>query len=151
LSYDSNATVSRIDSLYRVVAYFFPFILIAIEYVMRLALKTDTSAFVGPTLATAAAGLMVPALALKSKAGSFSPELQRELKRLGVSVRSSADERLAAFCLLLLLALIAVWVWTLLLAERKDAVVILWMYRPVFIGLMAYAVAVVFAELKEVV
>jgi len=135
--------------LYRVVAYFFPFILIAIEHVLRLALKTEKAAFVGPTLATAAAGLMVPALALKSKDGALSADLKKELSNLKVTVRSKTDERLAAFCLLLLLALIAVWVWTLLLAERKDAVTILSLDRPVFIGLVAYAVAIVAAEIKE--
>lgn len=135
--------------MYRLVAYFFPFILIAIEYVLRLALKTDTAGFVGPTLATAAAGLLVPALALKSKASGLSPELQKELKNLKATVRSTADERLAALCLLLLLILIAVWVWTLLLAERKDPITILSLDRPVFIGLAAYMVAVVIAEIKE--
>ncbi|MBT9502323.1 MAG: hypothetical protein IV092_13815 [Burkholderiaceae bacterium] len=135
--------------MYRLLAYFFPFILIAIEYGLRLALKTDTAGFVGPTLATAAAGLLVPALALKSKTATLSPELQKELKNLKATVRSTTDERLAALSLLLLLAFIAAWVWALLLAERKDTVTILLLDRPVFIGLLCYMVAIVVAELKE--
>ena len=144
-----RSSLQEYASLYRFVAYFFPFILIAIEYVLRLALKTDTAGFVGPTLATAAAGLMVPALALKSKERALGADLQRELAKLKVIVRSPAEERLAALCLLFLLILIAVWVWTLLLAEQKDAVTILWLDRPVFIGLTAYTFAVVVAEIKE--
>ncbi|WP_395457220.1 hypothetical protein [Acidovorax delafieldii] len=135
--------------MYRLLAYLFPFILIAIEYGLRLALKTDTAAFVGPTLATAAAGLLVPALALKSKTSTLSPELQRELERLNATVRSTTDERLVALSLLLLLSFIAAWVWALLLAERRDTVTILYFDRPVFIGLFCYLIAIVVAELKE--
>lgn len=135
--------------MYRLLAYAFPFILIAIEYGLRTALKTDTAGFVGPTLATAAAGLLVPALALKSKTSTLSDELRRELDRIGATVRSTADERIAAFSLLLLLVFIAAWVWTLLLAEQKDNVTIALLDRPVFIGLFCYMVAVIVAEVKE--
>lgn len=135
--------------MYRLLAYFFPFILIAIEYGLRLALKTDTAGFVGPTLATAAAGLLVPALALKSQTAALSPEFQKELANLKATVRSSTDELLVAVSLFLLLVFIAAWVWTLILAERKDTVTILYFDRPVFIGLVCYMVSVVVAELKE--
>lgn len=136
--------------MYRLLAYLFPFVLIVIEYGLRFALKTDTAAFVGPALSTAAAGLLVPSLALKSKLSTLTPELQNELKRLGVTVRSKADERVVALSLLLLLFFIAAWIWTLVLAERKDDVTILTLDRPVFIGLLCYVVAVVAAEFKEI-
>ncbi|WP_041674949.1 hypothetical protein [Ramlibacter tataouinensis] len=135
--------------MYRLLAYLIPFILIAIEYGLRFALKTDTAGFVGPTLATAAVGLLVPALALKSRSAALSPEFQQELIKLKATVRSSTDERLAALSLLLLLIFIAAWVWTLILAERNDAVTIFYFDRPVFIGLSCYMVSVVVAELKE--
>lgn len=93
--------------MHRVLAYALPVILIAIEYGLRLALKTDTAGFVGPTLASAAAGLLIPTLSLKSKAASLPSDIQSELARLKVTVRSRFDERLASLSLLLLLVFIA--------------------------------------------
>jgi hypothetical protein len=123
--------------------------LIAIEYGLRLALKTDTAGFVGPTLATAAAGQLVPALALKSKTATLSTDLQQEIAKLKVTVYSRADERIAFISLVLLLASIAAWVWTLVLAEQKDTITILTLDRPVFIGLVCYLIAVLTSEFKE--
>lgn len=137
--------------MYRFVAYAFPFVLIIIEYGLRFALKTDTSGFVGPTLASAAAGMLVPTLALKPKTNKLTPEFQKELVRAGVTARSPKDERLIAFAIFALMSLIAAWVWTLILAESRDVETIATINRPVFIGLACYFVGVVLAEVKELV
>lgn len=135
--------------MHRLLAYLLPFILIAIEYVLRLALKTDTAGFVGPTLATAAAGQLVPAITLKSKVGNLSPDLQQEVGKLKITVRSRSDELIANVSLVLLLGCVAAWTWTLVLAEQKDAMTIFTIGRPVFIGMVCYFVAVLVSEVKE--
>jgi hypothetical protein len=137
--------------VYRFVAYAFPFVLIIIEYGLRFALKTDTSGFVGPTLASAAAGMLVPTLALKTNTSQLTPEFQNELQRIGATIRSPKDERLIAFAVFALMSLIAAWVWTLILAEGRDTETIATISRPVFIGLACYFVGVVIAEVKELV
>jgi hypothetical protein len=48
-----------------------------------------------------------------------------------------------------LLAFVAAWAWTLVLAEQKDDITIVTIGRPVFIGLACYLVAVVISEIKE--
>lgn len=110
--------------MYRFVAYAFPFVLIVIEYGLRIALQKDTSGFIGPTLASAAAGMLVPTLSLKPNEAQLSAELQDELRRLGATFRSKNDERLIALAMFVLMSLIAAWVWTLILAEGKDMVTI---------------------------
>lgn len=134
----------------RLLAYAFPFILIAIEYGLRVALRTDTAGFVGPALASAAAGLLVPLVALKDKAVSLGADVQAELKALKVTVRSHRDELVSALSVLLLLCAVAAWVWSLVLAEGKDPVLIVGFSRPVMIGLVCYFVAIIAAEVKEV-
>lgn len=134
--------------MHRLLAYLLPFILIAIEYVLRSALKTDTASFVGPTLATAAAGQLVPAVSLKSKNASLSPDLQQELEKLNVRVFSRSDETTTNVSFVLLLSCVAAWTWILVLAEQKDACTILAIERPVFFGMLCYSVAVIVSEVK---
>src|SRR5437879_1351716 len=109
----------------RLLPYALPFILIAIESGLREALHTDTAGFVGPALASAAAGLLVPLVALKDKTDALGPDLQAELRVLKVAVRSRGDELVSAMCVIFLLCVIAAWVWSVVLVERKDAVLLL--------------------------
>lgn len=135
--------------MYRFLAYAMPFILVAIETCLRTALNTDTSGFVGPTLATAAVGVLLPSLAPKSKSSALSQELQAELQKLKVSVRSKADERMIVIALLFLFLFIAAWVWALVLAERKVAHLFLGFDAPIWIGFICYFAGIIIAEIKE--
>jgi len=126
-----------------------PFILVAIETCLRTALNTDTSGFVGPTLATAAVGVLLPSLAPKSRSSSLSPELQVELQNLKVSVRSKIDETMIVVSLLFLFSFIAAWVWALVLAERKVSHIFLGFDAPIWIGFVCYFAGIIIAEIKE--
>lgn len=137
--------------MYRIAAYIFPFLLVGIEYVLRTALNSDTAEFIGPTLTAAAAALLVPELALKSKMESLSPDLQKELSKRRVSIRDPIDEALSVVCLLILLAFIGLWTWTVVLAEHKDQVTLFSFHRPIVVGFLSYLAAVVVAEIKEAV
>jgi hypothetical protein len=122
--------------MHRLLVYIFPFILIAIEMAMRYALGTNTAAFIGPTLASAAAALLVHAVSVKG-----NPSDTQE--------RINFNELISGLAILLLLIFIAAWVWVLLLAESHDRTRLGLLDRPAWIGLSCYVIAIVVSELKE--
>lgn len=134
----------------RVLGYLFPFILIAIEYCLRIALQTDLTAFAGPALASASAGLLIPMTAPKPpRMPVLAEDVRRELERLNFSVRSNRDELYRALALLLLLLSITAWVFCVVLSEKKDPVSWFGISRSLLIGLGSYIVAIIASELKE--
>jgi hypothetical protein len=135
----------------RVLAYIFPFVIIAMEIGLRRALHSDTSWFVGPALSSAAAALLVPLITLKDKTSALGAELQAELKRRKITATSRADRIVSPLCFLLLLCVVAAWIWCVVLADNKDAGTLLGFQRPLVIGLICYFIGVIAVEAKEAV
>ncbi|MHC8327494.1 hypothetical protein [Pseudomonas sp. LB1P83] len=128
-----------------------PFILLTIEYCLKSALNTDTLDFVGPTLATAAVGLLIPCLSPKSRPSALSPDIVAELKRLKVSPRSNVDDAFVVIAILLILCFISAWTFSLVLVGKKTPFLILGYDAPIWIGFACYFAGVVIAEIKEAI
>lgn len=137
--------------LKRTLTYFFPFFLLGLETVIRSALNTDTSLFTGPAIASAAAGLLVPLIAVEDKLAMLPADVQTALRAKGATAVGKADKALAEFAPLILFACIGLWGWLVVLAERKDVVLWFGFPRVLVISLAAYFSAVVLAEIKEFV
>jgi hypothetical protein len=127
----------------------FPFILIAIEYCLRLALHTELTAFAGPALASASAGFVIPLTGPKQPSAALSESARRELEDINVTIRSNRDELYRAVAVLLLLLSIAAWVWCLVLAETKDRSTVLGLPRSLIVGFACYFIAIIASEIKE--
>lgn len=135
--------------LRRLAPYAFPFFLVGLEAVIREALKVDTSFFAGPALASGAAGLLVPHLSARERTDLFGEEVQKGFVANKVTVVGKQDQALAELVPLFLFACIGFWGWTIVLAERKDAVQWLGFQRSLLIGMACYVVALIIAEVKE--
>lgn len=135
----------------RVLAYIFPFALIAMEIGLRRALHSDTSWFVGPALSSAAAALLVPLVTLKDKTSVLAVDLQAELKRQKITATSRADRIVSALCFALLLCILASWIWCVVLADGKDSDTLFGYPMPLVIGLGSYFISVIAVEAKEAV
>lgn len=149
LRWREMANFPKSASVTRILTYLFPFILVAIEYCFRLALRTELTAFAGPALASASAGLLMPLTAPKQPSAALSDSARRELENLNVTIRSNRDEFYRGVALLLLLLSIATWVWCLVLAETKDALTWLGLPRSLMAGFVCYLIAVIASEIKE--
>lgn len=133
----------------RLLAYFFPLVLIAIEYNLRLALHSDLTAFAGPALASASAILCIP---LTSPAIPRYVDFGLSLEALAYLrdvTRLRRDESCRVLGLLLLLCAVAAWTWCLVLAEMKDTTLVFGLRRPLATGLICYAIATMASEVKE--
>lgn len=119
----------------RVLTYLFPFILIAMEFGLRLALRTELGTFAGPALASASGGLLISLTAPKRGSKRFTDPTQQEVENSASVIRSNSDEAVRAFALLLLLLSIAAWVWCVILAQQRDTEVWLGWPRPLALGL----------------
>jgi len=133
----------------RVPNYAFPFILIALEMSIRYAANVDTSQFIGPALASAAAGVCVPHLAPSDVSRSMSLEVQQVLREQGVRVVRANATSYAHILQLLLLVCLAIWCAAVVLGEKKDPIRWIGLSRTAWFGLASYLTAVVVVERKE--
>jgi hypothetical protein len=151
LAFDSPLHIPTGIVLRRLLTYGFPFFLLGLEAVIRSALGTDTKLFIGPAIAAAAAVLLVPQMSVEDKILQLPPEVQEVLRRSGATAVGKWDKRLAEFIPLVLFTCIGLWGWIIVLAVRKDQMLILGYQRPLFISMCTYVGAVVIAETKEFV
>lgn len=133
----------------RVPNYAFPFALIALEISIRNALGVDTSQFIGPALAAAAAGVCVPHLAPDDVSARMPTDVQQVLREKGVQVVRVTAKRCAHALQVLLMVSLVIWCTAIVLGEQRDAVRWVGLSRPAWFGLVAYLTAVIIVELKE--
>ncbi len=88
----------------------FPFLLFALEFLLRKAAKWDTEEFMGPALASIGLGAIVSALELKNVDLNLSAKLHRELKDNNYEIYRRGDRILADVALFCTLAGIILWV-----------------------------------------
>ena len=135
--------------LRRLLAYAFPFFLLGLEAIIRAAMAVDVSYFIGPALASGAAGLCVPLLSPRDRSSILPADLQEALKAANVTAIGKRERILSDLAPFLLFGCIGLWAWTVVLAERKDPVLVVGMQRSFFIGLCTYLAAAIAVEVKE--
>lgn len=141
--------VGGMSVIERVPNYAFPFMLIALEMSIRWGLGVDTSHFVGPALASAAAGVCVPHLAPTNVSTTLPLDVQQVLREAGVEVVRSSAKRYAHAIQILLLGSLVVWCITVVLGEKRDVVQWAGLSRSAWLALVTYLTAVVLVERKE--
>jgi hypothetical protein len=133
----------------RIPNYAFPFVLISLELTIRYGLGVDSSQFIGPALASAAAGVCVPHLAAHEVTSTLPEDVQQVLREKGVEVVRANATRYASQLQLLLLVSLAIWCAAVVLAEKSDLVRWFGLSRPAWLALGVYLLAVVVVERKE--
>jgi hypothetical protein len=131
--------------LNRVLIYAFPFILLVIEWVLRVSLVIDSREFVGPTIAAAALGLLLPLTGLKQR--EHSEDAKRFLSTVNAVLVPKWEQRLIQVVWLFILATLALWACCVVFAFKPERN--LTGLSPVYCAMAAYFVAVIASEIRE--
>jgi hypothetical protein len=120
-----------------------------IEWIFRIVTKDDTSKFMGPTLASAGLGFLVPLLVEESREVEIGAELQKELKEKGLKAVVKRDDDLFGLVAFAIFVGIAAWIGTLYLASRATPAAFLSVNDYLWAGLGTYFVGVIIAYIRE--
>ena len=131
--------------LTRILTYGFVFFLIFLEWLLRTLSNVDSQEFMGPTLAAAGIGLLVPLTTAKNKAASLSSNTQQQI--LGYIVISKKEQTMVGVIWIFLFLLLTCWTYDLCLIGKKCPAV--FGISPLWLGGIAYFVAVILSEVKE--
>jgi uncharacterized membrane protein (DUF485 family) len=133
--------------------YGLPVYLYGLELLLKgfAAIKADS--VVGPTLAGAGLGFLLPLTELKA-VSSIDPELRRKLEEAKAAVYSRTDKSFSDFVWVCFFCSLAFWMWciylTLHVTQESGWHVLGWSVNKSFaIGCIIFLVSVVLTEIKE--
>ena len=150
---------------YKLLIYGFPIYMIATELLYRELTNVDTTGYIGPALATAGLGFLIPLTkpkelklqdedlySLSSKLGVSADSIRTligRMDRLGYSFRPDNDEVLRGYVWLSVFLGFGVWMWACTVSTRfPDAE--WWIVKQhMWIGAINYVIGVVFCSLKD--
>ncbi len=117
--------------------------LLAMEWILRVSMKVDSTGFTGPALAATGVGLLIPCTKLRPVVLPGPSSLPR-----GYVIFSRSQMRCVNAIWFFVLFLTVVWAYTVYLSCTGTA----GFYRDghVFYGLAAYFSGIILAELREV-
>lgn len=131
----------------------------AVEFFLRLAFKLDTGQFIGPTLASAGAGMLF-SLVTYSKSSSVplpesipvSPELKEFMASQDLRLEANGVSKVRVFNnIVIVLTLVVLFCWFVALVLSTQMPQLVWLSLPVhyYPGFASYLVGLVFSEIKE--
>jgi hypothetical protein len=131
----------------RILLYVFPVFLVGLEYIFRASISTSegSGSFLGPTLAAAGVGLILPLIILQSPVLA-SDEIKQKYGE--VVLINKRDRAIAEISLVFVFVCTAIWLYSLSLScEKKD---VLWWILPchIYPGLFNYGIGVILTEIK---
>jgi hypothetical protein len=130
----------------RLPAYSFVFFLIFLEWLVRTLSGIDSQEFVGPTLAAAASGVLVPLTTTRSKLSGLPASTQQQMtQQAGFHVTSDVERALAGIVLFFVFALTFCWAFYLVCKKLNGPLGV----TPIELGALSYLVACFIAEVKE--
>jgi len=135
----------------RIHIFFFPLYLVLIELVMRLSLKVDTYAFLGPTLAAVGIGFAIPLTIPKDITRTFAQSTQKVLKNHGAAVYSRRDYTFVVLVRIILLLFTAGWSYSLYLSVESPGKTLCYIPVSLGLGVLNYVVAIVLSVIKEII
>jgi hypothetical protein len=135
----------------RILIYGFPLFLLLIEALFRAALKLDTNAFMGPTIAAVGVDFLLPLIVPKPRQYPFSKNIKKEIAKHKIVIIPSAEQRLIGFIWIFIFILTCSWVYSLFISSTQPS--LLWLGFPAYLvlGFANYFVGVLFSEMKEVI
>lgn len=134
--------------MYLIITYGFPVILILFELGIRAVISTDTSGFIGPTLASAALCFLAPLTKPKEISG-----LQVE-GTVGHITIKKIDSNFIGFTWLMILLALGAWGTCCVMANKNPEEYSYLVYNygvglPLIIGVVAYLSSLIMAAVKE--
>jgi hypothetical protein len=133
----------------RVLIYTFPFFLLVMEWLLRVSLAIDSRDFIGPTIAAAALGLLLPLTGLKNREFALSDGTKRQIKALNAVVVPKRERLLGDIIWLTILGSLTIWGCCLVFACKPEHNPI--KVSPVYYALANYFIAVIFSEIREAI
>ena len=124
---------------------------------MRLASKTQTADFIGPSLAAVGIGYIIPATVVKKVeltvfdniTDQEKESLEARMKAKGLSFVPETDRNYASFCLVALVAMMLVWLADIHLTNHRRDMYFLFAPFYIWVGAANMGVGIVLAEVKE--
>lgn len=119
------------------------------EWLLRASLQVNSAEFVAPTIAAAGLGLLLPLTGQKNRESSLPELLRAQVAALKLEFIPKRERILIQIVWIFVFVSLAVWACCLVFACKPQQNPL--NVAPVFYGLGNYFLAVLFAEVKEVV
>src|SRR4051812_93850 len=99
--------------LKRILIYGYPFYLVSLEYLLRQAIKLESEAFIGPTLAAVGISLLLPLIVPKKRDFHFSKKTMDRIEAIGGKIIHKRESILIDLVWTLIIVLTALWACSL--------------------------------------
>lgn len=141
----------------RSVNYLLPLFLVAIEWIVRLSSKTDSTDLLGPTLAAVGIGYIIPATVVKTVELHVFDNITEQEKEViatqmrarGLSFVPEKDRNYAIICLIALFAMMVLWLLDIYLVKQRPNLTFIWVKSYIWVGLLNMIIGFVLSEAKE--
>jgi hypothetical protein len=133
----------------RILIYAFPFFLALMEWLLRISLRVDSKEFVGPTIAAAALGLLLPLTGIKNRDFALSEPTRRQIEALKAVIVPKRERILVDIVWIVILTSLATWGACLVFACKPDINPL--HVSPFYYALGTYFLAVIFSEIREAI
>lgn len=133
----------------RTLIYGYPFYLISIEFILRRALKIESEAFIGPTLAAVGISLLLPLIVPKKRDFPFTKKTMLRIEKLGVKMIDKRESGFIDLVWSFIFVLTALWAYSLYLSSQRQENSLVGLPGYLIIGFLNYFIAVVLSEIKE--
>ncbi len=141
----------------RLPSYFFPIFLLLVEWFLRSAFKLNTQEFIGPTLASAGAGMLITLTNFKDKSQKAVPEnLPPDLKRFvtdnGYKLELAGIDKTRVFSnisWIFTFLLTLLWIWSITLSTQSPSLMLGAFPAHYYPGAASYLLGLMFSEIRE--
>jgi hypothetical protein len=135
--------------IHRFLIWGFPFYLIVLEIIFRASFHQDSTAFIGPTIATAGLSSLIPLTKPKEQFIRLSSATRDALERLNIVPISEFDLGFTAFVWVVILGALLVWFWSCNASLSQPTELVCKVPKQIAIGLINYLAAVICAAWKH--
>jgi len=139
----------------RLPKYLFPFFLIVLHYLFRLAADKMSFIFVGPALASASAGLVISLATFRPPGGlvDIPDEIQKVLARGDFTIEPNNAHKYRVWCIIIAAILTLAWAYTVILVMNEIPSVLnfcgIVVETGFIIGIICYSIGLGLSEYRE--
>jgi hypothetical protein len=128
-----------------------------VEWFLRSAFKLSTQEFIGPTLASAGAGMLITLTNFKDKSQKAVPEnLPPDLKKFvtdnGYKLESAGIDKARVFSnisWIFTFLLTLLWIWSITLSTQSPSLMLGAFPAHYYPGAASYLIGLMFSEIRE--
>jgi hypothetical protein len=118
---------------------------------LRQALKLESEAFIGPTLAAVGISLMLPLIVPKKRAFPIPKKTVQIIEERGCRIINKTESVFIDLVWTLIIILTALWAYSLYLSSQKPIDSSAQLPWYLIIGFFNYFTAVILSEIKEII